>query len=99
MARPQLTAEEIDSFREAACRAGLSIIQTDGVDALTLRSLGHRLGCSYAKPYRYFGDKPQLLEPEIEARCGATEHVGARSQRAWVSEDGEQEGLLKQARG
>lgn len=62
MARPQLTEQEISDFREAACVAALEIIGESGVDALTVRSLGQRLGCSYSKPYRYFGDKDQLID-------------------------------------
>ena len=62
MARPQLTETEIVEFREAACVAALEIIGESGVEALTLRSLGQRLGCSYSKPYRYFGDKDQLID-------------------------------------
>ena len=62
MPRPQLTDAEIDSFREAACLASLEIISESGVDGLTVRELGKRMGCSYAKPYRYFGDKPRLID-------------------------------------
>ncbi len=62
MARPQLTHDEIAEFREAACLAALEIITEDGVAGLTVRSLGQRLGCSYSKPYRYFGDKDQLID-------------------------------------
>ena len=62
MARPQLTQDEISDFRQEACTAALQIITEQGLDALTLRSLGQKLGCSYAKPYRYFGDKDQLID-------------------------------------
>ena len=62
MPRPQLTDEEIDHFREAACLTALEIIAESGVDGLTVRELGKRMGCSYAKPYRYFGDKPRLID-------------------------------------
>lgn len=62
MPRPQLTDEEIDSFRDAACRTALDIITETGIDGLTVRELGKRMGCSYAKPYRYFGDKDRLID-------------------------------------
>ncbi len=62
MARPQLTDEEIDGFREEACLAALEVIQEKGVDGLTVRELGRKMGCSYAKPYRYFGDKNRLVD-------------------------------------
>ena len=62
MPRPQLTDDEIDSFRDAACQTALEIITDSGIDSLTVRELGKRMGCSYAKPYRYFGDKPRLID-------------------------------------
>ncbi len=62
MPRPQLTDDEIAAFRHDTCQAALAIIKEDGVHALTVRALGERLGCSYAKPYRYFGDKDQLID-------------------------------------
>ncbi len=62
MARPQLSDQEIADFREDACNAALELISETGVAGLTVRSLGQRLGCSYAKPYRYFGDKDQLID-------------------------------------
>ena len=62
MTRPALTREEISDFRDEACSAALGIIAEHGLDALTFRSLGAKLGCSYAKPYRYFEDKEQLID-------------------------------------
>lgn len=62
MARPHLSAEEIDSFRVDACVAALGIISRDGLDKLTLRELGRKMGCSHVKPYRYFGDKDGLID-------------------------------------
>lgn len=62
MARPQLTALEIDDFRESACIEALNIIMESGLESLTFRELGKRLGCSYAKPHRYFGDKDRLID-------------------------------------
>ena len=62
MARPQLTTEEIEDFREQACQAALEIISELGIEGLTVRELGRKMGCSYAKPYRYFGDKDRLVD-------------------------------------
>ncbi len=62
MPRPNLTQDEVDSFRELAARTALEMVEEDGVDRLTLRALAARLGCSYAKPYRYFRDKAQLVD-------------------------------------
>lgn len=62
MARPNLTQDELDSFREHAATAALAMVEEQGVEALTLRALAARLGCSYAKPYRYFRDKADLVD-------------------------------------
>lgn len=62
MARPNLTQDELDSFREHAATIALAMVEEDGVEALTLRALAARLGCSYAKPYRYFRDKAHLVD-------------------------------------
>jgi AcrR family transcriptional regulator len=62
VARPSLTEEEVDRFREEAARVALEMVDVEGVESVTLRALATRLGCSYAKPYRYFGDKEDLLD-------------------------------------
>ncbi len=38
------------------------MVEEGGVEGLTLRALAARLGCSYAKPYRYFRDKARLVD-------------------------------------
>ncbi len=74
MARPQLTSVEIDDFREQACVAALDIVTESGVESLTFRELGKRLGCSYVKPHRYFGDKDRLIDA---IRALAFDRLGA----------------------
>lgn len=48
-------------LRRALLEEALRTIQTHGVDALTLRSVGERLGVSRTALYRHFSDKPSLL--------------------------------------
>ena len=74
MARPHLTTVEIDHFREEAAQTALDIIARSGVEALTFRELGKHLGCSYAKPHRYFGDKSRLVDA---ARAVAFDRLAA----------------------
>ena len=62
MARPSLTEEEVNRFREEAARVALEMVDAEGAESVTLRALATRLGCSYAKPYRYFEDKEDLLD-------------------------------------
>jgi AcrR family transcriptional regulator len=45
----------------ALLEEALRTIQADGVEALTLRAVGQRLGVSRTALYRHFADKPSLL--------------------------------------
>lgn len=47
--------------------AGLELIEEKGVQALTLREIGARVGVSRAAPYRHFRDKAHLLDEICEA--------------------------------
>jgi AcrR family transcriptional regulator len=49
------------NLRRALLDEALATIRTDGVDALTLRSIGARLGVSRTALYRHFADKRALL--------------------------------------
>lgn len=62
MPRPALSQNKIDQFREQIKAAGYQIVCEEGVTSLTLRGLAKRLNCSYAKPYRYFDGKEELLD-------------------------------------
>lgn len=48
-------------LRRALLEEALRTIQTHGVEALTLRAVGERLGVSRTALYRHFTDKPALL--------------------------------------
>lgn len=48
-------------LRRALLEEALRTIQAQGVDALTLRAVGERLGVSRTALYRHFSDKPALL--------------------------------------
>ena len=48
-------------LRRALLEEALRTIETHGVDALTLRTVGERLGVSRTALYRHFTDKPSLL--------------------------------------
>ena len=61
MARPSLRPDEIESFRERLCDAAMQTFAEQGYDAVTLRALAEKLGCSHATPYRYFADKREIF--------------------------------------
>ena len=48
-------------LRRALLEEAVRTIQTHGVEALTLRTVGERLGVSRTALYRHFADKPALL--------------------------------------
>lgn len=66
MARPSLTAVQIDAFRERACAAALALYQT--LPSVSLRQLAAKMGCSHATPYRYFESKEELFM-YVRAEC------------------------------
>ncbi len=49
------------NLREALIHAALHLLETKGVDGLSLRSLGKALGVTQAAPYSHFRDKDDLL--------------------------------------
>ena len=61
MPRPRLQDDEIRAFRREVAEAGLDLVASGGVNALSFRRLAEVLGCSHAKPYRYFPSKDALL--------------------------------------
>jgi AcrR family transcriptional regulator len=62
-------------LRDALLEAAASVVESDGVDALSLRELARRLGVSHAAPAHHFADKAALLA-EVAAD-GFTELAGA----------------------
>jgi len=55
------------NLKAALIEAGLGLTEEKGVQALTLREIGARLGVSRAAPYRHFTDKAHLLGEISEA--------------------------------
>jgi AcrR family transcriptional regulator len=61
MARPALRPDEIESFKARLCEAAMEMFAEEGYEAVTLRALAEKLGCSHALPYRYFKDKQEIF--------------------------------------
>src|SRR4051812_11207048 len=48
-------------LRRALLQGSLELLESGGIDALTLRSLAAKVGVSHAAPYRHFADRDALL--------------------------------------
>ena len=57
-----LSHEEIDSKRSALIDCALSILESEGQAALTVRRLAEVAGVSRQTPYLYFKDKAELID-------------------------------------
>jgi len=49
------------NLREALISSGLEMVERDGVESLTLRSVAKRINVSHSAPYHHFGSKAHLL--------------------------------------
>ncbi len=61
-------AKKPDDLREACVREALAIIETSGVESLSLREVARRLGVSHQAPYKHFPSRDHILA-EIVARA------------------------------
>ena len=73
-------------LRRALVEAGFEILEAEGREALTLRSVSDRTGVSKMAPYRHFADKAALLTAigstasfsyatDLSRRTSATTHA------------------------
>jgi AcrR family transcriptional regulator len=56
--------------REAIAQAALQIVDMEGLDALTMRTVAHSLGTGAASLYAHVGSKDELLELVVERVIG-----------------------------
>jgi AcrR family transcriptional regulator len=66
MARPALRPDEIETWKARLGETAMQMFADEGYEAVTLRALAEKLGCSHALPYRYFADKKEIFA----AVCG-----------------------------
>jgi AcrR family transcriptional regulator len=55
------------NLRQALITAGLEMVEKDGVESLTLRSVAKRINVSHSAPYHHFGNKAHLLAAVADA--------------------------------
>jgi AcrR family transcriptional regulator len=56
-----LSAAKVEAFRARLLDAAERRFAQNGVDGVSMRALAEELGCSAMTPYRYFGDKEEIL--------------------------------------
>jgi AcrR family transcriptional regulator len=56
------------NLREACLQEAMRIIETDGIEQLSMREVSRRLGISHQAPYKHFASRDHILA-EILARC------------------------------
>lgn len=54
------------SLREACVQEALAIIETDGVESLSLREVSRRLGVSHQAPYKHFSSRDHILAEVVK---------------------------------
>jgi AcrR family transcriptional regulator len=61
--RRRMTAakERSEDLREACLREALAIIDSDGIEKLSLREVARRLGVSHQAPYKHFPSRDHIL--------------------------------------
>ncbi len=67
MAR-ELTEEEVIAFRAGLCRVAVDLFVERGYEAVTIREIARRLGCSAMTPYRYFANKAEIFDA-VRSEC------------------------------
>jgi AcrR family transcriptional regulator len=72
---PETTAEpRIPLSRERVLRAAIDLVDTEGIDALTMRNLAGRLGVEAMSLYYHVANKEALLDGVVDTLVGEIEH-------------------------
>lgn len=69
--------------REAIAEAALDIVDREGLDALTMRTVAHALGTGAASLYAHVGSKDELLELVVERVIGEVTLPGPPDPDRW----------------
>jgi AcrR family transcriptional regulator len=77
-----------DSLREACLREALNIIETAGLENLSLREVARRLGVSHQAPYKHFPSREHILAEVIRRAYDAfANYLDQRPQTGHPSTD------------
>lgn len=86
-ARPKKTRDQPALSREQIVTEAIKLLDTDGLDALSMRNLGKRLDAAATSLYRHVANKDELIELAIDEVHGEIEvpPVAGTEWRAGVS--------------
>ena len=90
MARKREKSYHHGDLPRALLREAVRVIDREGVDALTLRAVGQRLGVSRTALYRHFADKSSLL---ASVAAEGFRMLRLTTSEAWDTHGGGQKGL------
>src|SRR5258706_8048377 len=76
-------AESPGLSRERVCREALALVDEEGLDALSMRRLGARLGVEAMSLYRHVRDKADLLDALHTAVLGDLRPSGDAGGEGW----------------
>ncbi|GAA3824323.1 TetR/AcrR family transcriptional regulator [Streptomyces phyllanthi] len=71
--RPRSSREQPVLSREQIVSEALRLLDTDGIDALSMRKLGTRLGAGATSLYRHVANKDELIELAVDEIYGEVE--------------------------
>lgn len=66
----ELSPDEVASFRADLSRVAVDLFVERGYEAVTIREIARRIGCSAMTPYRYFANKAEIFDA-VRSECFA----------------------------
>jgi AcrR family transcriptional regulator len=84
--RARRTPRQRALSREAIVEAALAIVDTEGLDALTMRSVAAALGTGAASLYAYVGSKEELIELVVDRVIGEVRFADQPDPSRWMTQ-------------
>jgi AcrR family transcriptional regulator len=91
MPRQALSAGEIDEFRQRIAGVAEHLFAVNGYEAVTMRSIAEKAGCSAMTPYRYFEGKEEIF---AMIKAGAFRRFADLQERAYAASRGASKRLI-----